>query len=213
MHEREEIVEYCHRMLQDELVKGTWGNISRTMPDETMAITPSGIPYTALQPADIVEMKFNGEISRGELRPSSEWRMHGGIYRNFPETGAVVHVHSVYACAYSVIRREVPPVTEEMVQITGGKIPVAEYAPPGSVELASNVVRAMEDAVCVLMSNHGLVCRGKNLEEAYMAALIAEKACMVHYLASTLGEPFVLDETECAGLRRDYLETYGQKKE
>ena len=73
------------------------GNVSARLPDG-MLITPSGLPYAATTPADLVEIGFDGTVraGRGEnpRRPSSEWPFHAAIYQARPDAQAIVHTHS-----------------------------------------------------------------------------------------------------------------------
>ncbi len=61
--------------------------------------------------------------------------------------------------------KEIPPIIEDMVQIAGGNIRVANYALPGTIQLAVNVVEALEGRNACLLANHGLTGIGRNIEE------------------------------------------------
>src|SRR3546814_2804951 len=77
--------------------RGTSGNVGARCGDRLL-ITPSGLPYEAMSPEDIVAMPLDADDGRyeGALAPSSEWRFHRDILRARPEVGAVVHTHSTY---------------------------------------------------------------------------------------------------------------------
>src|SRR5215468_4813937 len=74
---RREIVAACQDMNRRGINQGTSGNISARVADGLL-ITPSGLPYDTMKPADIVLMKKNGSHV-GRLKPSSEWRFHVSI--------------------------------------------------------------------------------------------------------------------------------------
>ena len=72
---------------------GTSGNLSVRVDggeDGGMLITPSGIAYATLQPADIVAVRFTGPgtadwpTGQHALDPSSEWLMHQAVYQARP---------------------------------------------------------------------------------------------------------------------------------
>jgi len=50
------------------------------------------------------------------------------------------------------------------------------------------MIRSLGDKNAVLLSNHGAVCCGKNLEEAFEAAEIVEKICKMYILSSAISE-------------------------
>src|SRR4030042_1890269 len=64
----------------------------------------------------------------------------------------------------------------------------AEDALPGSEELAKNVLTVLGDKNALLLANHGAVCCGKNLSEAFHVAETVEKICRFFVLSSILGE-------------------------
>lgn len=76
-------------------VPATAGNISLRLGDGRVAITRSGF-HKGLIPADgVMAVDLHGAPEDSALRPSAETGLHCGIYRRFPEAGAVLHGHSV----------------------------------------------------------------------------------------------------------------------
>src|SRR4051812_25265246 len=90
---REAVVEFAQRMVADGLVVGTSGNISARVGD-LIVVTPSGVSYTGLQPADIPVVTLDGVVVDGDLAPTSELPMHLACYADLGAK-AVVHTHSV----------------------------------------------------------------------------------------------------------------------
>ena len=84
-----------------------------------MLITPSGMPYEELTPANIVFVDDKGGYY-GPLLPSSEWRMHHDIYRSRPDAMAVVHAHPTYCTALAVQEKGIPSF-HYMVAMAGSK--------------------------------------------------------------------------------------------
>ncbi len=210
MNNKKQLIEYGLKMKNDCLVKANWGNLSIRVP-RGFIITPSGMNYEDITAEDIVTIGLEGEILEGSRKPSSEYLLHLEIYKNFKNINAVMHTHSTYASAFAVCREDIPPIIEDMVQIAGGSIRVAEYALPGTVELAQKVVKAMGDRNACLLANHGLTGMGRNIEEAYKVCLIVEKSAQIAYLSKTMGNPFILDDFDIGVMREYYLNSYGQK--
>lgn len=187
---RGKVVETGRRMLRSGLVHGLSGNVSARVPgEEKIVITPSLKSYGAIEVEDILILDFEGNVVEGERNPSSEWRMHLSIYKARPDVGAVIHTHSVYASALAAVGKSIPPFLDEMVQIIGGSIDVAEYGIPGSEQLAENVVKTLGDRNAVLLSNHGAVCCGKDLDKALEVAEEVERIAKIYVLSMVLGGP------------------------
>ena len=137
------IVEIGHGLIEKKLVAGSWGNISCRIDAQNIAITPSGHGYETLTPEDVVIINREGEAVEGKHIPSSELKVHTAIYNAYPEAGAVIHTHSIYASALAAMHQGVPAIIEDIVQIIGGRVECAEYALCGTQELADNTVRAL----------------------------------------------------------------------
>lgn len=76
-------------------VPATAGNISVRLSDGVLAITRSGGHKGFLVPDGVIQVDLDGRPRRISDCPSAETGLHCGIYRHFPEAGAVLHGHSV----------------------------------------------------------------------------------------------------------------------
>jgi L-fuculose-phosphate aldolase len=95
--------------------------------------------------------------------------------------------------------------------ICGPEIKVAEYADPGSWELANNVTKALEDNGAAILRNHGLVNVGKRFSEVLTGAKVTEKNVQVYIEAVKLGgEISYIPEDKLPLLRKIYRENYLQ---
>ncbi len=91
------IVEAGRRMDARGWVPATAGNISVRLGDGRIAITRSGDHKGFLTPDDPMEVSLDGAPLTPGARPSAETLLHCQLYRRFPDTGAVLHGHSVAA--------------------------------------------------------------------------------------------------------------------
>jgi L-fuculose-phosphate aldolase len=176
------------RLIDTGLTHGTCGNISCRVPAmDKIIITPSGVPYNQITPNNLSIVGFNG-IAKGKKKPSLETPLHLSIYKKRDDVGAIIHTHSRYALAVSAVRTSVPVFLDEIFSHIGGDITVAPYALPGSNELVDNVIKKLEDKDAVLLRNHGAVCCGKNLQDAFNTAKIVETICHIYILSAILGD-------------------------
>ena len=200
LDQRNQIIEYSLKLNSTNLSPLRSGNISlRGREDNTEGylITPSGKKYEKLKPEDIVFMGLN-EDEKNDLtnKPSSEWRFHRDIYTNKKEAHAIVHAHSPHATAVSSHGKPIPSF-HYMIALAGGDdIKCAKYATFGTQELSKNVIKALENRSACLMSNHGQVAFGKNLEDAFELAQELENICHQYSIALKLGNPKILSFKE-----------------
>ena len=200
LDQRNQIIEYSIKLNSTNLSPLRSGNISlRGKEDdkEGYLITPSGKKYETLKAEDIVFMGLNEELrDTSNQNPSSEWRFHRDIYLNKKEAQAIVHAHSPHATAVSSHGKTIPPF-HYMIALAGGEdIKCADYATFGTEELSNNVIKALEKRSACLMSNHGQVAFGKNLEDAFELAQEVENICHQYTIALKLGQPKILSFEE-----------------
>lgn len=204
--EREELVRYGARLLDDGLAVGSAGNLSVRIGD-VVAITPSGIPYRELLPADIAVIGLDGTEVDAPETPSSETPMHLAVYA---ATGAsaVVHTHSPEVIALSATRDELPAIHYAITAL-GGPVRVAPYVRFGSAALASGAARALDGRRAAILRNHGAITYGGTLAEAYDHALLLEWLARIYRLSLSYGDPRILSDSELAEVaaeakRRNY---------
>jgi L-fuculose-phosphate aldolase len=194
---RREIVAVSRALDGAGLMPNKSGNVSCRIPGGFL-ITPSGVPYSQLEAAQVVEMSAGGAPVEGGPRPSSEWRMHGAIYAQRPEVAAIVHTHSPRATALSCARLGIPPF-HYMIALAGGSIRCMPYATFGTEELARNAVCGLDGRRAVLLANHGVVAVGASLREAHSVAFEVENLALQYLELRAAGlEPVVLDDAELA---------------
>ena len=201
LDQRKQIIEFCLKLNSTNLSPLRSGNISlRAKEDDKdgYLITPSGKKYDSLKSENIIFMGLNEEAENNDSanKPSSEWRFHRDIYLNKKDAQAIVHAHSPHATAVSSHGKSVPPF-HYMIALAGGEdIKCSEYATFGTKELSDNVINALTNRSACLMSNHGQVAFGKNLEEAFELAQEIENICQQYIIALKIGEPKILSFEE-----------------
>lgn len=207
---RAALVSYSARLLGDGLAIGSAGNLS-VRSAGGIAITPSGVPYADIRPADICLVDPTEDLAdratHGPGAPSSETPMHLAIYAA-TGAGAVVHTHSPEVVALSASRKELPAIHYAVTQL-GGPVRVASYTRFGSATLAERAVAALDGRTAVILGNHGAVTYGRTLAEAYDRALLLEWLARAYRLSLSYGEPAVLspdqlDEVTTESRRRRY---------
>ncbi|BCX17153.1 MAG: fructose-bisphosphate aldolase [Geminicoccaceae bacterium] len=211
---RTAIVEACRWLVAAGLVQGTSGNVS-VRHRNRMLITPSGVPYDAMTPDDVVAVDLVGESPRVRARkglaPSSEWRFHFDILRARPDVGAVVHTHSPYATAFAICRKELVAAHYMIAAAGGPTIRVADYATFGTQELSDAALAALEGRAACLLANHGVIATGPTLERALWLAQEVEVLARQTAIALQIGTPVILDDAEIARVVEKF-KSYGPKR-
>lgn len=202
--ERERVAAAARGLAVAGLVTGTAGNVSQRA-GELVAITPTGAVLGELEPEQVTVIDLDGGVVAGELAPTSELRLHLGVYERFG-AGAVVHTHAPVATALSCVLDELPCVHYQMLAL-GGTVRVAPYATFGSPELAAATLDALDGRAAALMANHGAIAHAQDVESATQQSLLLEWACELYWRAACIGAPRSLDERQ----RRAVIDTVAQR--
>ena len=189
--------------------QGRSGNVSARI-DDGLLITPSGMDYHLLKPADVVDMTLDGKIRAGRRLPSTEWPFHTAILARRPDAGAVVHTHSPMATALSCLRRDIPAF-HYMVAVAGGDtIRCAPYATFGTRALSDAALAALKGRKACLLANHGVIALGETLKSALDLALEVETLAAQYQRALQIGKPAILAKAEMTRVLKAFR-TYGKQ--
>ena len=164
---REQVVHYGKELVRRGLASGSFGNVSMYIPEgKVLVISPSGMEYERVTPADVVVLTEDDVQLEGSRKPSSEIELHRALYRSRPDVLAVVHTHSPYATTMACMGKPLRPL-HYAAGYAGGEVPCIPYVPFGTAELAEAAARGMGTAHnAVLLGGHGLVAVGSDLSFA-----------------------------------------------
>ncbi|MBY0146435.1 class II aldolase/adducin family protein [Neobacillus niacini] len=164
---REMICDIGRRVYNRNYVAANDGNISVKVGSNEIWTTPTGVSKGYMTPDMMVKMDLSGIVLSGNMKPSSEVKMHLRVYNENPEVSAVVHAHPPVATSYSIagIPLDKPVLPEAIVLL--GNVPVAPYALPGTQEVPDSIAPYCQTHNAVLLANHGALTWGRDLMEAY----------------------------------------------
>jgi L-fuculose-phosphate aldolase len=183
----EAVLATAKKMLEDGLVEGTSGNISGRLPDGQVCLTPSSVAYDTMTLDDLVVVDLDGTVVSGHRSPTTEKDLHLSALRRYPELGAVIHTHAVYATMFALAHEPIPAVIEEVVVYLGGEVPCCEYRGTGTADLGDEVASKLHDRGAALLANHGLVTCAATPEKALHNAALVERTAKIVWGARAMG--------------------------
>lgn len=202
---RKQLVALGAALYDRGLTPGRTGNLSVRDGDE-IVITPTGVCMGRLDPERLSVTSLDGAYLSGE-QPSKELVLHQALYRCHPECAAVAHLHSTYAVAVSCLPGLDPddalPTITPYFAMRVGRLPLIDYAHPGSEELETQVASAAVRSRCVLLRNHGSLAAAHTLESAVDAVEEIEETARLFLLLQGRSPLYLRDEV-AAELRQRY---------
>ena len=204
-----EMIAKCRRLEELGYFVGTWGNMSVRVP-EGFIVTPSRVQYAVIEPSDFVTVSLDGTVVAGHRVPSSETEIHRAVLNKKSNAGAIIHSHSPYATAVSCLHQSIPVFVEDVAQIIGGEVRCTRYVPAGQHRrIAEEVSSTIGEENAVLLANHGVLCCGRDLDEALVANQILEKAALMMLAAGGREKVIPIPEEFVRSERHRYLYKYG----
>jgi 3-dehydro-4-phosphotetronate decarboxylase len=155
------------------LARAGSGNISVRLMDGRIIISPTGEGLGTLCPDALSILAPDGRHIGGPA-PSKEWPLHLGVYNKRAAAGAVVHLHSPYATAWSMMNgldptNCLPPLTPYSVMRLG-RVALLPFAVPGDAILGDWVSARAGEHSAFLLANHGPVVSARKIKDAVFAA-------------------------------------------
>ncbi|MGB0254164.1 MAG: aldolase [Litorivicinaceae bacterium] len=204
---REQLCDFGLSLYSRGFTHGSTGNLSVRLPDGNLLVTPTGSSLGRLTPEGLSVIKPNGELISGP-KPTKEVPLHQALYSTRGErAGAVVHLHSCYATALSLLPDQnekdwLPHLTPYGIMQLG-QVRLLPYFIPGSPEIGSAIKGLAGKHSAIMLANHGPVVSAKTLQAAVYASEELEATSKLAYLTRAL-EPNALSPEQVNELVSTY---------
>ena len=108
---RDELLEVCRLVYDRWLTNAGGSNFSGRISADSVLLTPTGNAKRTrlrMSPDHLLHVRLDGTVLEGDGELSSSWPTHQGLYRAFPEIGAVIHAHPLYATIFAARAARLP---------------------------------------------------------------------------------------------------------
>jgi L-fuculose-phosphate aldolase len=184
---KERICEIGRRLYAKDFIDGNGGNITIRVGDDLVLCTPTLISKGYMTPDDLCLVDFKGNQLAGSRKQTSEVTTHIGIFKYQSKAKACVHAHPAYATAFAIASVEPPTCIIPEAELFLGKIGLAKYETPGTLENAEVIGKIGVDHQSIIMGNHGVITWGKDVEDAHWKMENTAMYCKTLWIASFLG--------------------------
>lgn len=183
IHLKNELSIACMRAYKRGIQTGDGGNVSTRIPgSESMLVTASGTSFVDSTPEDFIEVDFDGNIIKGEVKPTREALLHGYIYKRCPGANAIVHAHAPWCILWaSTGKTSLPRTTWHSKMKLTTDIPCldipAAIVPTEHFDMLDDIFSKWEELDAFILVDHGLVAIANDpIRAEHLAELIEETA-------------------------------------
>ncbi len=198
IEQKQAVADCMNRLYTQGLTTTSGGNISLRISKDLILLTPSATDKGNMRAEQIAEIGMDAINHTPELKPSIETSMHLEIYKRFPHVNAIVHAHPPCASTFTVVRNPINVrLVAEAYAIVGEPV-MAPYALMGTPELADSVAGSFKkNTFCALLENHGVLCIGDTLLQAFDRIEVLENVAKINIYAAQLGHARELTDAQC----------------
>ncbi|WP_372807563.1 class II aldolase/adducin family protein [Pontiella sp.] len=197
--EKQAVADCMNRLYRQGLTTTSGGNISLRVSNERILLTPSATDKGHMTAEQIAEIGMDGTNHTPRLKPSIETSMHLEIYKRHPHVKAIVHAHPPMASTFVAARQ---PINVKLIAEAYAIVGEPEYAPyalMGTNELAASVAGSFKQhTACILMENHGVLCTGDSLLQAFDRIEVLENTAKINLNIGRLGGGIELNAAQLA---------------
>lgn len=166
---REQMCDRARSLFDRGLTHGSTGNISARTADGGLLVSPTGTSFGRLDPAKLSRFNAAGRLIEGDP-PTKEMPLHVAFYDTRRAAGAVVHLHSCHAVAWSMMPDAdeddfLPPLTPYAIMKLG-RVKLLPFFLPGDPAMGQAVRGLAGKRSAVMLANHGPVVAGRALDAA-----------------------------------------------
>lgn len=176
---RLELIRTLQRLRADGYNDAATGNAS-VRAGKRFWITPSSAVRDTTIPPDLIACSLDTPIPEGA---SLDAPIHREVYRQQPQTGAVLHSHGPHSVAVSFAGRDFEPADFEGARLLGS-VPVLSIKPEAHLERApAAVAEALGVAPICIVAGHGVYARGATIRDAYRWTMTLELSARIFVIA------------------------------
>jgi L-fuculose-phosphate aldolase len=193
---REDIVGTGRMMYERGWIAANDGNLTVRLDSERILATPAGVCKGRMRPEDLIVCDIAGNKISGSGERTTEMAMHVAVYNARPDVQAVVHAHPPISTGFAVAGRALNLGLMPELIVSMGSVPLAEYGLPGTPALVDGMLPYVPKFNAILLANHGAVCYGESVGQAYARMETLEHLARIALVAEMLGGPKVLPRVE-----------------
>ena len=150
-------------------------------------VNGSGMHFSTIKASDLVLVEQNKieEIKKNpDLVDPTAINIHGAIHKKIPHARCILHVHSKYATALSVLKNpELPPIDQNTMRFYKRVAVYDDFGGLGFEEESNKMANSIGNNRSMLLANHGILTTGQTVAEAFDELYYFEKACETYITA------------------------------
>ena len=199
--------------------EGIANHFSVCVPDsnEDFYLNGSGMHFSTIKASDLVLVEQNKieEIKKNpNLVDPTAINIHGTIHKKIPHAKCILHVHSKYATALSVLKNPtLPPIDQNTMRFYNRVAVYNDFGGLGFEEESNKMAACIGNHRTMLLANHGILTTGQTVAQAFDTLYYFERACETYITALSTNKELKIVSPEIAEKTAQEWENYSTDME
>ena len=186
-------------------------HLSAAVPGQTgtYLINEFGLGFDEITASNLVKVNIHGQVVDGSSRPVNPtgFTIHGAVHAARPEIECVIHLHTPWGVALSMLPQGLLPSSQWAMRLNGR---LGRHAYEG-LALGSDEQRRLVENLGsldgLILNNHGTLTVGRTVAEAFMLMHLLERAAKAQLLAmaATAGQIQVVNAADAERTYRQWV--------
>ena len=168
-------------------------------PEHHFLINQYGVMFHEMRASDLVKIDMDGNVV-GEQASSrvnaAGFTIHSAIHMAREDLTCVIHTHTAAGMAVAAQKGGLLPITQHALKFYGH---LAYHGYEGialDLEERDRLVRDLGQHNAMILANHGLLCAGASIPQAFNNIYYLERACQAQVAAMSGGAELILPPEE-----------------
>ena len=179
---------------------------------ENFYVNGSGMHFSSIKASDLILVEKNKieEIKKSPyLVDPTAINIHGTIHKKIPHAKCILHVHSKYATALSVLKNPIlPPIDQNTMRFYNRVAVYDDFGGLGFEEESNKMAACIGNNRSMLLANHGILTTGQTVAQAFDELYYFEKACETYITALSTNKELKIVTPEIAEKTAQDWENY-----
>lgn len=179
----------CRMLFNAGHDSGLSGQITARVKDNVYITQALGLGFDEISVSNLLTVDSDLQVIEGTGLPNPANRFHSWIYNTRPDVACILHTHAQHISALSMLGVPLEIAHTDCCAVYDDVAHLRNWpgVPLGNSE-GLIISQALGEKSALLLSHHGLVTVGKDVEEAFYLALSVEKAAKLQLLALGAGK-------------------------
>ena len=175
-------------------------------------VNGSGMHFSTIKSSDLILVEQN-KIEELKKKPDlvdpTAINIHGAIHKKVPHAKCILHVHSKYATALSVLKNPtLPPIDQNTMRFYNRVAVYDDFGGLGFEEESEKMANSIGNHSTLLLANHGILTAAPTIAQAFDDLFYFEKACETYLTALSTGKELNIASNEIAEKTAQDWENY-----